>query len=72
MTASATDITVEDPLLRRGKVAALFGVNPRTVPRWADAKKITAVRLPNGERRYPLSAITPYLPPAAAQAVQAG
>lgn len=72
MTVSATETSAADPLLRRGKVATLFGVNPRTVTRWADSKKITAVRLPNGERRYPWSEIAPYLPPAAAQANQAG
>jgi predicted site-specific integrase-resolvase len=69
MTASATveDASAAPPPLRRSKAAAMLGVNPRTLPRWADAKKINAVRMPNGERRYPFDAIAPYLPPAAAE-----
>jgi excisionase family DNA binding protein len=34
------------------EVAALFRVDPKTVTRWADAGKMTAVRTLGGHRRY--------------------
>ena len=34
------------------EVAALFRVDPKTVTRWADAGKLTAVRTVGGHRRY--------------------
>ena len=34
------------------EVAELFRVDPKTVTRWADAGKITAVRTLGGHRRY--------------------
>jgi excisionase family DNA binding protein len=34
------------------EVAALFRVDPKTVTRWADAGKVTAVRTLGGHRRY--------------------
>ena len=34
------------------EVAALFRVDPKTVTRWADAGKLTAVRTLGGHRRY--------------------
>jgi excisionase family DNA binding protein len=39
-------------LLTPGEVAALFGVDPRTVTRWAKAGHITFIRTPGGHRRY--------------------
>ena len=34
------------------EVAALFRVDPKTVTRWADAGKLTALRTLGGHRRY--------------------
>jgi excisionase family DNA binding protein len=34
------------------EVAALFRVDPKTVTRWADAGKLTAIRTLGGHRRY--------------------
>ncbi|MGD9527214.1 BldC family transcriptional regulator [Pseudonocardia sp.] len=41
-----------DRLLTPGEVAALFGVDPRTVARWATSGRIGALRTPGGHRRY--------------------
>ena len=34
------------------EVAALFRVDPKTVTRWADSGKLTAIRTLGGHRRY--------------------
>ncbi|MGE3285311.1 MAG: BldC family transcriptional regulator [Pseudonocardia sp.] len=39
-------------LLTPGEVAALFGVDPRTVTRWAASGRLGALRTPGGHRRY--------------------
>lgn len=39
-------------LLTPGEVAALFRVDPKTVTRWAAAKKIQSIRTPGGHRRF--------------------
>ena len=39
-------------LMTPAEVAALFRVDPKTVTRWADAGKRTAVRTLGGHRRY--------------------
>ena len=39
-------------LMTPAEVAALFRVDPKTVTRWADAGKLTAVRTVGGHRRY--------------------
>ena len=39
----------EEALLTPGEVAARFRVDPKTVTRWANAGKLTAVRLPERE-----------------------
>lgn len=39
-------------LLTPGEVARLFGVDPKTVSRWADAGKLEAMRTLGGHRRY--------------------
>lgn len=39
-------------LLTPGEVAALFGVDPKTVTRWATAGKLRAQRTLGGHRRY--------------------
>jgi excisionase family DNA binding protein len=44
-------ITSEE-LLSPGEVAHLFGVDPKTVTRWAQAGKLTSIRTPGNHRRY--------------------
>ena len=39
-------------LMTPAEVATLFRVDPKTVTRWADAGKLTAVRTLGGHRRY--------------------
>jgi excisionase family DNA binding protein len=39
-------------LLTPSEVAALFRVDPKTVTRWAQAGKLTAIRTLGGHRRY--------------------
>lgn len=39
-------------LLTPGEVARLFGVDPKTVTRWAAAGKLEALRTLGGHRRY--------------------
>ena len=40
------------PLLTPAEVAAMFGVDPKTVARWARAGKLASVRTLGGHRRY--------------------
>jgi excisionase family DNA binding protein len=40
-------------LLTPAEVAALFGVDPKTVTRWARTGKLSAIRTLGGHRRYP-------------------
>ncbi|WP_338701295.1 BldC family transcriptional regulator [Streptomyces sp. Q6] len=39
-------------LLSGGEVAALLGVDPKTVTRWANLGKLPCFRTPGGHRRY--------------------
>lgn len=39
-------------LMTPAEVATLFRVDPKTVTRWADAGKLTAIRTLGGHRRY--------------------
>lgn len=41
-----------EALLTPAEVAALFRVDPKTVTRWADSGKLTALRTLGGHRRY--------------------
>ena len=41
-----------EPLMTPGQVASLFGVKPRAVRAWADARKLTVTRTLGGHRRY--------------------
>lgn len=50
-----------DRVLCPGDVAKLFGVDSKTVTRWARAGKIPSFRTPGGHRRFYLSAIAPLL-----------
>lgn len=43
---------VASELMPPGEVAELFGVDPKTVSRWADAGKLDALRTLGGHRRY--------------------
>lgn len=47
-----TTIPVEDALLTPSEVAALFGVDPKTVTRWAKGGKLSCIRTLGGHRRY--------------------
>ena len=39
-------------LLTPREVAELFGVDPKTVTRWAKARKLTSIRTLGGHRRF--------------------
>ena len=39
-------------LLTPAEVATIFRVDPKTVTRWAQAGKLTAIRTPGGHRRF--------------------
>jgi len=41
-----------DRLLKTGEVARLFGVDAKTVTRWATVGRIGCVRTPGGHRRF--------------------
>ncbi|MEV6297836.1 BldC family transcriptional regulator [Actinoplanes sp. NPDC051861] len=40
------------PFLKGSEVAAIFGVDRKTVGNWARAGKLSSVRTPGGHRRY--------------------
>jgi excisionase family DNA binding protein len=44
-------------LLRPREVAALFGVRPATIARWAREGRLTPLRTPGGHRRYVRSSV---------------
>ena len=48
MRPAPTDATILSP----GQVAALFGVHPRTVFRWADTGKLPGFKTPGGKWRF--------------------
>lgn len=47
----------EDEWLTPGQVAELFGVDPKTVTRWANAGKLPTRRTLGGHRRYRASTV---------------
>jgi excisionase family DNA binding protein len=47
----------DEALLRPREVAALFGVRPSTIARWAREGKLTPLLTPGGHRRYRLADI---------------
>lgn len=49
MTARTPDA---EPLLTPAEVATMFRVDPKTVTRWAQAGKLSAVRTLGGHRRF--------------------
>ena len=50
-----------DELLTLTQVAQLFGVNPKTVTRWANSGRLGFIRTPGGHRRFRRSEITALL-----------
>ncbi len=50
-------IASDDELLTPGDVAKLFGVDPKTVTRWASAGKLSPLRTLGGHRRYRASEV---------------
>ncbi len=46
------DEELQDHLMTPREVARLFGVNPKTVTRWADTGKLGGIRTLGGHRRY--------------------
>lgn len=52
---------VRSRLLRAGEVAVLFQVSRRTVNDWARLGKLTYVRTPGGQRRFPSAAVAELL-----------
>lgn len=55
--APARPASRPEELLTPGEVARLFGVDPKTVTRWAAAGKLTALRTLGGHRRYRASEV---------------
>ncbi len=49
--------TSPDDLLTPAEVAGLFRVSPKTVTRWEQTGKLTAVRTLGGHRRFPANQI---------------
>lgn len=48
-------------VMSTGDVAELFGVNVKTVIRWADEGKLRYFRTPGGHRRYRAEDVRPFL-----------
>ena len=46
------EATLAEELLTPSQVAALFHVDPKTVTRWANAGKLSAIRTLGGHRRF--------------------
>lgn len=44
--------TATPPHLRLSDAAAIIGVHPETLRRWADAGKVRTFRTPGGQRRF--------------------
>jgi excisionase family DNA binding protein len=52
------DLSHLPEVLSRADVAALFGVDPATVTRWADGGRLDSFRTPGGHRRFWRDAIS--------------
>ena len=50
-----------DEALTPSEVAGIFGVDPKTVTRWAQNGKISSFRTPGGHRRYWRSDVEAYM-----------
>jgi hypothetical protein len=55
--------------LTPGQVAGLYGVDSKTVTRWAKAGKLDCIRTPGGQRRYPVAVVAAKLDWTSAQVV---
>lgn len=51
----------DDTLLRPWEVAQIFGVDVKTVARWAKGGLLSSIKTPGGHRRYPKSAVDTFL-----------
>lgn len=51
----------KDRLMPPGEVAEMFGVDPKTLTRWANEGKIPYIRTPGGHRRYRESVVNDML-----------
>jgi excisionase family DNA binding protein len=47
----------EQTFLRPSEVAAIFGVQPRTVVRWAQEGRLPSIRTPGGHTRFHAEAV---------------
>ncbi len=47
----------DQTFLRPGEVAAIFGVQPRTVVRWAQDGRLPSIRTPGGHTRFHADAV---------------
>ena len=56
-------LNLDDKMLTPSEVAQAFGVDPKTVTRWAKQGKIAAVRTLGGHRRYRASEVRALLNP---------
>jgi excisionase family DNA binding protein len=56
-SARRTPSPATTPHLRTADVAALLGVSPKTIARWAKDGKLPFLRTLGGHRRYPEAAI---------------
>jgi excisionase family DNA binding protein len=54
-------------ILTPEQVASMFGVDPKTVTKWAAAGKIESIRTPGGHRRYHRSQFDKFLHPETAE-----
>ena len=52
MAATTHTTLTQGALLTPGEVAVMFRVDPKTVTRWAQAGKLSAVRTLGGHRRF--------------------
>lgn len=51
----------DDKILSPGEAAAMLGIDPKTLSRWAKTNVIEHITLPKGHRRYRLSVINKIL-----------
>ena len=56
-----TTVDPVDELLTPAEVAEMFGVNSKTVARWADSGRLAFIRTQGGHRRFRRSEITALL-----------
>jgi excisionase family DNA binding protein len=46
-----------EPLMTPAEAAAFFGVDPKTVTRWANTGRLSSIRTLGGHRRFPQSEV---------------